>query len=123
MIGFVMAIAIAASIAVMLSIAFAGFEMPSNFGQAGLWALVATAFVLMIAGGEIAATFLLSKEAQIGEKLTRFLGAICAIVVAFLVTPLALSWLNDAEETECETTTQFNIGPIAITREVCQPMD
>jgi hypothetical protein len=114
-----MAVAIAAGIVIILAFFFLGFETPTDVGRSVLLALAATSFMLLYAGGEIALSFLFAWKRPIGVKVMHFCGALCAILTAFLVTPLALEVLADPKEKECKTIVKASIGPITISREDC----
>lgn len=118
-IGFVLAICIAAGMALLLGVVLFGFQSPSNLKQAVLIALAATSFLLMIAGGEIALSFLFESKTPIGIKFMHFLGAVCAVVGAFFVTPISLDALDGSKEEKCRTVVERSIGPITISREEC----
>lgn len=117
--GFVMAICIAAGIAFLLGALLIGFQSPSSLKQAVLVALAATSFMLVYAGGEIAFSFLFASEAPIGIKFMHFLGAVCAVVVAFFVTPLSLDALEGSKAEKCRTVVEADIGPFKFSREDC----
>ena len=117
--GFAMAVCIAAGIALVLAFLFFGFQSPGSVKQALLIALAATSFMLVCAGGEIAASFLFAWNTPIGVKFMQFLGALFAVVVAFITTPIAIDALEGADEEKCRTVVEARIGPIEVSNEEC----
>ena len=117
--GFALAIVIAAGIVLLLTLTIFGFETPRDISRAIIIALAATAFILVYAGGEIAFSFLFAWDRPIGVKVMHFLGAVCAIVGAYFTFPLLLNGLASSQEKNCRTVVQAELGPLSISREVC----
>ena len=117
--GFIMAIATAAGMVLLFAFIFFGFDSPSDIEQSVFLALAATALILLLAGGEIAASFLFSWDTPIGVKIMHFAGAAFAIVATYFASPLILGSLDASNEKGCKTVYEVSVGPISFSRADC----
>lgn len=116
--GFFIAISIAAVSSVILALLIFGFESPKDLKEAVFFGLILTSFVLVYGGGEIAVSILFAWDTPMGIKFLSFLGALTAVIGAFIFTPIILDALEAPEE-ECRLIAEAKIGPVKISREEC----